>query len=93
MTRSNILLISADQQRGDCLGIEGRRINTPHLDQLAIDGTRFSSCITPCVVCQSARISILTGQLCRTYSVHDYRIDLDPAVGEKDVAGALSIAD
>ena len=41
MTRPNFLIISADQHRADCLGIEGRRIQTPHLDQLARDGTRF----------------------------------------------------
>ena len=40
MTRPNFLLISADQQRGDCLGVEGRAIKTPHLDQLAGQGTR-----------------------------------------------------
>ena len=90
MNRPNILLISADQHRADCFGFEGRKIKTPHLDQLARDGTRFSNCITPTVVCQPARASILTGQLCRTHGVHDNGIDLDPEVGEKGFAGALS---
>ena len=58
MTRPNILLISADQHRADCFGFEGRNIKTPHLDQLARDGTRFSNCITPTVICQPARASI-----------------------------------
>ncbi len=40
MSRANILLISADRQRTDCFGFEGRRIKTPHLDRLAADGTR-----------------------------------------------------
>lgn len=92
MTRPNFLLISADQQRADCFGFEGRRIKTPHLDQLAADGTRFSACITPCVVCQPARASILTGQLCRTHGVHDNGIDLDPEVGAKGFAGAMAAA-
>ena len=92
MTRPNILLISADQQRADCFGFEGRKIKTPHLDELARDGTRFSACITPCVVCQPARASILTGQLCRTHGVHDNGIDLDPDIGEKGFAGALAAA-
>ena len=90
MTRPNILLISADQQRADCFGFEGRKVKTPHLDQLAADGTRFSACITPSVVCQPARASILTGQLCRTHGVHDNGIDLDPAIGERGFAGALA---
>ncbi len=90
--RPNILLISADQHRADCFGFAGRKIKTPHLDQLAADGTRFESCITPCVVCQPARASILTGQHCRTHGVHDNGIDLNPEVGAKGFAGALATA-
>lgn len=92
MTRPNILLISADQHRADCLGFMGRKVKTPHLDQLAADGTHFTACITPSVVCQPARASILTGQLCRTHGVHDNGIDLDPAIGEKGWAGAMAAA-
>jgi len=92
MSRPNILLISADQHRADCFGFMGRKIKTPHLDQLAADGTHFDACITPSVVCQPARASILTGQLCRTHGVHDNGIDLDPAVGERGFAGAMSAA-
>ncbi len=90
MTRPNILLISADQQRADCFGFMGRKVKTPHLDQMASRGTRFDTCITPSVVCQPARASILTGQLCRTHGVHDNGIDLDPGKGEKGWAGALA---
>lgn len=89
-TAPNILLISADQQRGDCLGHMGRKVKTPHLDALAARGTRFEACITPCVVCQPARASILTGQLCRTHGVHDNGIDLAPEIGERGFAGALA---
>ncbi len=92
MTRPNILFITADQHRADCLGIEGRNIKTPHLDQLAREGTRFSNAITPCVICQPARASILTGQLPRTHGVHDNGIDLPPETGEKGFAGALAAA-
>ena len=90
MTRPNILFITADQHRADCLGVEGRRIKTPHLDQLAAEGTRFSNAITPCVVCQPARASILTGQLPRTHGVHDNGIDLDPETGGRGFAGSLA---
>jgi arylsulfatase A-like enzyme len=57
---------------------------------------RFANCITPCVVCQPARASILTGQLCRTHGVHDNGIDLDPATGAKGVcrrAGGRGLRD
>ena len=32
--RLNIPFITSDQQRGDCYGFEGRRVKTPHLDDL-----------------------------------------------------------
>ena len=92
MRRPNILLISSDQHRADCMGFQGRNIKTPHLDQLASEGTVFDACITPTVVCQPARASILTGQLCRTLGVHDNGIDLDPAIGEKGFGGAMAAA-
>ena len=90
--RPNILFITADQQRADCFGFAGRNIKTPHLDQLAGDGTRFEACITPGTVCQPARASILTGLLPRTHGVHDNGIDLDPALGEQGFAGTLGAA-
>lgn len=88
--RPNIVLITSDQQRGDCFGFEGRKVKTPHLDALARNGTRFSACICPSVVCQPARASILTGQLPLTHGVHDNGIDLSPEIGEKGFAGALA---
>lgn len=86
----NILIISANQHRADCLGAAGRKVKTPHLDALAGSGTRFGSCITPSVASQPARASILTGQLCRTHGVHDDGLDLDPSIGEKGFAGTLT---
>ncbi|MEO0682857.1 MAG: sulfatase-like hydrolase/transferase, partial [Pseudomonadota bacterium] len=92
MKRPNILFITADQQRGDCYGFRGRKVQTPHLDQLARDGTSLETVITPCVVCQPARASILTGILPRTHGVHDNGIDLDPAEGERGYARTLTEA-
>lgn len=89
MTRPNFVFITADQQRGDCYGFMGRKIKTPHLDQLRSEGAWLEANVTPCVVCQPARASILTGQLPLTHGVHDNGIDLDPEVGAKGMAGAL----
>lgn len=86
----NILFITSDQQRGDCYGFEGRKVKTPHLDEMAKNGTRFSSCITPNLVCQPSRSSILTGLLPRTHGVSDNGIELSDAMGEKGFAGTLS---
>lgn len=90
MHQPNFLIISADQHRGDCLGVEGRNVRTPNLDRMAEDGTRFTAAICPSPVCQPARASILTGQLCRTHGVHDNGIDLDPETGAKGFAGTLA---
>jgi arylsulfatase A-like enzyme len=90
--RPNVLLITSDQQRGDCYGFEGRKVRTPHLDLLARTGTRFAACITPNLVCQPSRASILTGLLPYTHGVSDNGIDLDPAVGEAGFAGSFTRA-
>lgn len=90
--RPNILLITSDQQRGDCYGFEGRRVKTPHLDRMARDGTRFSACITPNIVCQPSRASMLTGLLPLSHGVCDNGIDLDPATGETGFARRLADA-
>ena len=80
--RPNILLITSDQHRPDCFGFAGRSVRTPNLDRLARDGTRFNTAITPNVLCQPARASILTGMLPLTHGVTDNRISLDARVGE-----------
>lgn len=88
----NILLITSDQHRGDAYGFEGASVHTPHLDLLASQGTRFSACITPNVVCQPSRASILTGLLPLTHGVHDNGIELDEDLGEQGFAGSFSRA-
>ena len=90
--KPNILLITSDQQRADCYGFEGRKVKTPHLDQMAREGTRFSACITPNVVCQPARASILTGLLPKTHGVSDNGIDLPAQTGALGFSAALAQA-
>lgn len=87
--KPNIIFITSDQQRGDCYGFEGRNIKTPHLDSLAKNGTRFKSCITPNLVCQPSRASLLTGQLPFTHGVCDNGIDLRPQKGDEGFAEKL----
>ncbi len=88
--RPNILFITSDQQRGDNYGFRNGQVYTPHLDLLASEGTSLENVITPCVVCQPARASILTGLLPRTHGVHDNGMDLNPEIGEKGFAGSIS---
>ena len=62
----------------------------PHLDKLAKTGSRFDSCITPNLVCQPSRASILTGQLPFTHGVCDNGIDLNPEIAQLGFAEQLN---
>ena len=60
--RPNLLLIMTDQQRGDCLGCDGHPVQeTPYLDELASQGTRFRRAYTAVPSCLPARATLLTG--------------------------------
>ncbi|HOB74505.1 MAG TPA: arylsulfatase [Phycisphaerae bacterium] len=61
-SRPNILLLMADQMRGDCLGVDGNSvIRTPHLDRLATEGARFRCAYSSTPSCTPARAALLTG--------------------------------
>ncbi len=58
----NIILITADQFRGDCLGLAGHpELRTPWLDHMATRGVHFRRAHSSCPVCIPARRSLLTG--------------------------------
>ena len=60
--RPNILLVTLDQWRGDCLGAAGHPVvRTPHLDRLAAEGIRFTSHYAQAAPCGPSRASLLTG--------------------------------
>ena len=62
MKKPNIILITTDQMRGDCLGIAGHPdVKTPYLDTLAARGTLFTNAYTACPTCIPARAALLTG--------------------------------
>src|SRR5579872_7479665 len=58
----NVLLITLDQWRAECLSILGHPcLKTPHLDALARDGVLFRRHFTQASPCGPARASLLTG--------------------------------
>lgn len=64
-TKPNIVFILADDLGyGDvaCYNAESK-IPTPNLDQLAVDGMRFTDAHSPSTVCTPTRYSIMTGQM------------------------------
>lgn len=60
--RPNILFILADDLGYGDLGCYGqKRIKTPHIDQLAADGMRFTQCYAGSTVCAPSRCVLMTG--------------------------------
>lgn len=60
--RPDILLLMADQFRGDCLStLHHPVVRTPTLDELAHQGTLFRRAYSTCPSCIPARHSLLTG--------------------------------
>src|SRR5688572_8416253 len=83
--RPNILLLMADQMRADAIA-QARRdggerkttLQTPHLDRLCNEGTRFARAYTESPVCVSARATILTGRLPHETGVFDNGYKVGP---------------
>ena len=62
MSQPNIVFILTDQMRWDCMSVAGHPVvDTPHLDQLAHSGVRFTNAYSSCPSCIAARASIFTG--------------------------------
>ena len=57
----NILFITADQWRADCLSALGHLVQTPNLDALAQDGVLFTNHFANTAPCGPSRASIHTG--------------------------------
>ncbi len=60
--RPNILLITSDQQHWSTMGCVNAQIQTPNLDRLAVQGTRFDRAYCPNPTCTPTRASIITGK-------------------------------
>ena len=60
--RPNVLLITLDQFRGDCLSSAGHQlVKTPSLDRLAADGVRLARHYSQAAPCSPGRASLYTG--------------------------------
>ncbi|MBB29489.1 MAG: hypothetical protein CME25_11380 [Gemmatimonadetes bacterium] len=69
--RKNVLFILSDQFRADCLGIDGHPVvQTPNLNALARESTRFNKCFIQTAPCGPSRMCIFTSRyLCSTRAV------------------------
>lgn len=60
--RPNLVLITVDQMRRDCLSVSGHPVvETPNLDAMARGGYRFTQACSAVPSCIAARASMLTG--------------------------------
>ena len=61
--RPNVVFLFSDQHRADAMGCSGHsQVQTPNLDRLAADGTRFSRAYCPAPICGPCRSALMTGR-------------------------------
>ena len=79
----NVLLVSLDTVRADCLGCYGHpTIRTPNIDRLASEGTRFAQCISSAPLTLPSHSTMMTGSY---QFVHGARDNGDFVLGENNV--------
>lgn len=72
-SRPNIIFINTDQQRGDCLSVEGHpALMTPNMDGIAAEGVRFTHFYSGCPSCIATRRSMLSGQTAQRHGMVGY---------------------
>jgi len=72
-TPPNIIFIFADDWGYGDLGVYGNtEVETPNIDQLASEGTRFTQFHVTSGVCSPSRSSVLTGHFPARHSVHGH---------------------
>jgi arylsulfatase A-like enzyme len=70
--RPNIVVVLVDDLRWDDIGVAGHPfVETPNIDRLAAEGTRFLNAFAATPLCSPSRASILTGQYVRTNGIID----------------------
>jgi arylsulfatase A-like enzyme len=78
-TKPNFVFILADDHAGYAMHCDGdRRAETPNLDKLASEGTRFAAHYCNSPVCTPSRQSFLTGLMPHATGVTTLRTSLDP---------------
>jgi len=78
-SRPNLVLITTDQQRGDCLGLAGHPVvQTPYLDQMGAQGIHFRCGYSEHPQCIPARRTLMTGQTAARHGVpHNFNAPLE----------------
>lgn len=78
MKPKNLLFITADQWRGECLSaLDHPTVKTPHLDSLATEGVVFQNHFAQCTPCGPSRASIYTGMYLQNHRSTQNGVPLD----------------
>ena len=68
----NVVVVLVDDLRWDDIGVAGHPfVQTPAIDQLAREGTRFTNAFATTPLCSPSRAAILTGQYVHTNGIID----------------------
>lgn len=69
----NVVFLLVDDLRWNSLGCMGNPVVvTPHIDELAKDGVRFSNACVTTAICMVSRASILTGQYMSRHGINAF---------------------
>lgn len=76
----NFLFVLVDDQPYDALGIYDRYpfLETPHMDQLAMEGVNFTNYFVTQSICSPSRASFLTGTFPHIHGVNQNNPNVDP---------------
>jgi arylsulfatase A-like enzyme len=87
-----VFILANDLGWGDLACYGNQFVLTPHLDQLASEGTRFTSFYTASPVGSPTRAAVLTGRFPGELAIHDALSDDSASNGEKGLANWLDPA-
>lgn len=75
--KPNFIVFIADDMAWDDCGAYGHpKIQTPNLDQLAVDGMKFNHAYLTCSSCSPSRASIITGRYPHSTGAHQLHLPL-----------------
>lgn len=77
----NVLFIAVDDLRPE-LGCYGKPVQSPHIDQLAREGTLFERAYVQCALCMPSRASLMTGRRPDTTGVVDFTVRFRDVPGD-----------
>ena len=87
--RPNIVFVLTDEQHVETLSCTGTDVpvRTPHADQLAAEGTRFTNAFCCSSICSPSRAALFTGKLPHRFGVVRNNLTIPP--GTPTLAGLL----